>query len=78
MIGNAWEWTDDCYHEDLTNAPIDGSAWLEEDAGECIYRIPKGGSWISSLAWGRSAVRSRDGAEFRSFMLGFRVAADLD
>ena len=78
MIGNAWEWTDDCYHPDLTNAPTDGSAWYEEDGGECIYRTPKGGSWISGIEWGRSAVRSRDGADYRSFMLGFRVVASID
>lgn len=78
MIGNAWEWTNDCYHADLTNAPTDGSSWLAEDGGECIYRTPKGGSWISGIEWGRSAVRSRDGADYRSFMLGFRVVAETN
>ena len=77
MIGNAWEWTNDCYHEDLTEAPLDGSSWEEEEGGQCEYRTPKGGSWISGIGWGRSAVRSRDGAHYRSFMLGFRVAAEI-
>jgi len=78
MVGNAWEWTDDCFHQDLTDAPINGTPWREEDGGECIFRIPKGGSWISGIAWSRAAVRSRDGAHYKSFMLGFRVAAEID
>lgn len=78
MIGNAWEWTNDCFHTDLTKAPVDGSSYLEEDEGECIYRTPKGGSWISGIAWSRAAVRSRDQAHYKSFMLGFRVAAEVE
>ncbi|WP_298503805.1 formylglycine-generating enzyme family protein [uncultured Maribacter sp.] len=78
MVGNAWEWTSDCFQKDLTNAPIDGSAWLENDNKECGARTPKGGSWISGIAWSRAAVRSRDGADYKSFMLGFRVAAEID
>lgn len=78
MVGNAWEWTNDCFHTDLSDAPIDGSSWLAEAEGECIYRTPKGGSWISGIAWSRAAVRSRDQAHYKSFMLGFRVAAAVD
>lgn len=78
MIGNAWEWTNDCFHSDLTNAPLDGSSWEESEDGDCTFRTPKGGSWISGIAWSRAAVRSRDGAHYKSFMLGFRVAAAVD
>ena len=28
-VGNVWEWTQDCWHENYNNAPKDGSAWLE-------------------------------------------------
>ncbi len=78
MVGNAWEWTNDCYHVDLTDAPTDGTSWENENAGDCSFRTPKGGSWISGIAWSRAAVRSRDGAHYKSFMLGFRVAAQID
>ncbi|MDB4293042.1 formylglycine-generating enzyme family protein [Maribacter sp.] len=78
MIGNAWEWTNDCFQNDLTNAPVDGSSWIENTDEACTWRTPKGGSWISGIAWSRAAVRSRDGADYRSFMLGFRVAAEVD
>ncbi len=77
MVGNAWEWTNDCFQNDLTNAPIDGSSWTDNTDDACTWRTPKGGSWISGISWSRSAVRSRDGANYRSFMLGFRVAAEI-
>lgn len=78
MMGNAWEWTQDCWHDDLSNAPLDGRAWLDEDGGDCNARTPKGGGWISGPGWARASVRSKDGLHYRSFMLGFRVAADTD
>ena len=78
MVGNAWEWTNDCYHADLSNAPTDGSSWEEEENGDCVFRTPKGGSWISGIGWSRAAVHSRDGADYKSFMLGFRVAAEVN
>ena len=78
MLGNVWEWTQDCWHDDLTTAPLDGSAWLEESGGDCQSRVPKGGSWISGPGWARAAARSKDGIHYRSFMLGFRVAATVN
>ncbi len=78
MVGNAWEWTNDCFQNDLANAPIDGSSWTDNTDEACTWRTPKGGSWISGIAWSRAAVRSRDGADYRSFMLGFRVASEVD
>ncbi len=30
MLGNAYEWTQDCYHEDYTGAPTNGEAWLAD------------------------------------------------
>jgi len=78
MVGNAWEWTNDCWHADFEGSPLDGSSWLDANDGDCDFRVPKGGSWISGPKWARASVRSKDGAHYRSFMLGFRVAADID
>ena len=78
MMGNVWEWTNDCWHDDLSSAPLDGSHWSGDDGGDCRFRTPKGGSWLSGPGWARAAARSRDHEHYRSFMLGFRVAAVID
>ncbi len=77
MVGNAWEWTNDCFQSDLKGAPVDGSSWIKDTDKTCTWRTPKGGSRISGISWSRAAVRSRDGANYKSFMLGFRVAAEV-
>jgi len=71
MLGNVWEWTEDCMH------PTDGRAWLSEDGGECERRVPKGGSWVSGTDWVRAGAQSFDLAEYHSQLLGFRVGLTL-
>lgn len=74
MIGNAWEWTDDCMHlENPNKLPLDGSAWLEEDGGVCERRLPRGGGWVSGTDWARAGARAFDFAVYHSQLLGFRV-----
>jgi formylglycine-generating enzyme required for sulfatase activity len=43
MVGNIWQWTQDCYAESYINAPIDGSA--SEAAKDCL-RVDRGSSWL--------------------------------
>ena len=40
--GNVWEWVEDCWSENYSGAPTDGSAWT---TGDCRYRVLRGGSW---------------------------------
>lgn len=77
MIGNAWEWTADCWRTDLAGAPLDGRAITAGEGGDCAFRTPHGGAWISGPGWARPSARSRDPEVYRSFILGFRVAAAL-
>lgn len=77
MLGNAWEWTEDCLHEDKSKAPLDGSAWLEEDKGNCERRVPRGGSWVSGSDWVRAGAQAGDLAHYHSQLLGFRVALTI-
>lgn len=77
MLGNAWEWTDDCLHRDASKIPVDGRAWLSEDGGECDRRVPRGGSWVSGTDWVRAAAQAGDPAVYHSQLLGFRVAVTL-
>jgi formylglycine-generating enzyme required for sulfatase activity len=70
MIGNAWEWTQDCYADSYSGAPVDGSA--QADRG-CERRVLRGGSWRSIPGGARSARRHGNGAADRNDFRGFRV-----
>jgi formylglycine-generating enzyme required for sulfatase activity len=79
MLGNAWQWTADCWHPNYLHAPDDGRAWSEKD---CSKHVIRGGSWNSLPILVRSASRSfstRDGGGEYDFssLTGFRVARDL-
>lgn len=74
MNGNVWEWVQDCWHSDYTDAPTDSSAWISN--GECGKRVNRGGGWGNNPRSMRSASRDADNAEGFSNAMGFRVARD--
>lgn len=78
MLGNAWQWTADCWHANYRGAPTDGSPWTEK---QCARRVIRGGSWNNLPVFVRSASRSgsvTDGGEYDySSLTGFRVARNL-
>ncbi|MBS0278364.1 MAG: SUMF1/EgtB/PvdO family nonheme iron enzyme, partial [Proteobacteria bacterium] len=43
VLGNAWQWTADCWHPSYVGAPKDGSAWTS--GGDCTKHVIRGGSW---------------------------------
>ena len=71
VIGNVYEWTQDCWNGSYAGAPTDGSAW---QSGDCSGRVPRGGSWVSFPRNLRSASRGRARSVFREDFYGFRVA----
>lgn len=71
MIGNAWEWTADCYHADYAGAPADGRAWAEPS---CAKRSIRGGGWPYPASFLRSANRGGSSATLRANDRGFRLA----
>jgi formylglycine-generating enzyme required for sulfatase activity len=73
-LGNVLEWTQDCWHDNYQNAPLDGSAWLETGGGTCDRRVVRGGSWSYDPQLLRSAIRLRNNADEAYVNLGFRVA----
>ncbi len=77
MVGNVWEWNEDCLHNDYNGAPSDGSAWLDSNGGDCSTRILRGGSWFTSLDHIRSTYRTKNSIDTRSTYFGFRVARTL-
>ena len=74
VLGNVWEWTEDCWNESYEGAPSDGRAW---ESGECGRRVVRGGSWYDLPRFLRSAYRFRNSTGFRFSSLGFRVARTL-
>lgn len=75
--GNVWEWTQDCWHVNYTNAPTDGSAWLDKNGGDCSRRVVRGGSWYNGPQGLRSAFRGRNISVGANDDVGFRVARVL-
>jgi formylglycine-generating enzyme required for sulfatase activity len=74
LLGNVWEWTEDCFFDDYLTAPSDGSA--RAGAG-CRARAVRGGSWFSTGKSLRPAVRAKATDNARYDDVGFRVAREL-
>jgi formylglycine-generating enzyme required for sulfatase activity/uncharacterized protein YjbI with pentapeptide repeats len=74
MLGNVWEWVQDCWHRSYEGAPTDGSAWEE---GDCARRVVRGGSWEVNPGNLRSPSRARGWPGNRDDNIGFRLAQDL-
>ncbi|WP_448724796.1 dihydropyoverdine dehydrogenase [Pseudomonas farris] len=74
MHGNVYEWTADCYNENYTGAPSDGSAWL---TGDCKARRIRGNDWGEAPVFSRSGNRNATYPDTRGDWIGFRVARDL-
>jgi formylglycine-generating enzyme required for sulfatase activity len=77
MRGNVWEWVEDCWHENYNGAPLDGRAWKEENGGQCVRRVLRGGSWVSDPEILRSSLRGSASAVNRYGDTGFRLAQDI-
>ena len=73
MSGNVWEWCEDDWHENYTGAPTDGSAWVDSPRGS--HRVHRGGSWIISAWYCRSANRLAYSPSLRSYCFGVRALA---
>jgi formylglycine-generating enzyme required for sulfatase activity len=74
MLGNADQWTEDCYHDNYIGAPIDGSAWT---TGDCNRRVFHGGSWIHIARYFRAAYRFGLSTTVRFDGQGLRVGRTL-
>ena len=74
MIGNAWEWTADCYRPDFTQAPTDGTAFV---AANCPKHTIRGGAWPYPAGFLRVTNRGGSPVNLRANDRGFRRAKSL-
>ena len=72
MIGNAWEWVQDCWNPSYIGAPTDGSWWQKGDCSSRVLRSGLGedGDPLQLTSANRGSGSSSDRSEF----YGFRVA----
>jgi formylglycine-generating enzyme required for sulfatase activity len=71
MLGNVWQWTEDCWNDNYNSAPSDGSSWKK---GNCGRRVVRGGAYSNVPGLVLSAVRGRYNSSGRDHSGGFRVA----
>jgi formylglycine-generating enzyme required for sulfatase activity len=74
MNGNVSAWVEDCWHEDYTGAPADGSAWQSKGANPCQWHVVRGSNWASWPREVRISHRQSAVDVNRADTLGFRLA----
>ena len=74
MVGNVFEWIQDCWHDNYDGAPTDGSAWT---SGDCSKRVIRAGSWYYPPDLVQSTFRYWSNFETWGTVTGFRVARTL-
>lgn len=75
MHGNVWEWCEDDWHRNYTNAPNDGTAWIFNHQ-ENLFKVIRGGSWRSKPNFCRSAFRNGAEPGDKESYIGFRVVCN--
>jgi formylglycine-generating enzyme required for sulfatase activity len=76
MLGNVWEWTEDCWSPTLADVPENGSA--RPGPAFCPGRALRGGSFDLPAQRARVTSRTAADAEVGEIFIGFRVARSLD
>lgn len=75
--GNVYEWVQDCWYEDYTDAPANGHVvWDDKNSGDCSRRVIRGGFWGGNRRYVRSANRDGGWLDARLSIIGFRLAQD--
>ena len=76
MLGNVWEWSADCWHDNYEGAPsVAYPPWANDGCGPAGLRVVRGGSYFYEVEDGLH-VWSRDSAlqDMPSGKVGFRCA----
>jgi len=78
MLGNVFEWVEDCFDEYANLASERRRPGHARTSGDCSQRMARGGSWYWGIERVRSAHRGRGTTAYRDAGLGLRVARTLD
>lgn len=78
LSGNVWEWVEDCEHATYEGAPQNGSVWRQENGGDCLRHVVRGGSWGYNSGSLRVSDRGRGVVDLRNARVGFRLAKDAE
>jgi formylglycine-generating enzyme required for sulfatase activity len=74
ILGNVENWVEDCYVDNYSQTPSDGSP---NTIGPCTNRVFRGGSWGDYPRNARAAIRWINSPGYRYSRLGFRVARTI-
>ena len=77
IVGNVWEWTQDCWHESYQDAPSDGSVWGKENGGDWARRVVRRSGWDGGPGWLRCAFRFWHAAGVADDDVGIHLAREL-
>ena len=70
MLGNVFQWTQDCWQAGNDQPPSDGSARMQ---GDCNEHELRGGSWFSNPKLVTASHRNRFATDYRTSSVGFRL-----
>ena len=76
MLGNAWEWVQDCVANPYPAQPTDGTAVAQKN-GLCEKRSVRGAAWYTRMDRHRPSFRGADPENTASHQFGFRLARTL-
>lgn len=76
MVGNVWEWVEDCWHKTYTEAPTDASAWRTPHKNNAFQRTLRGGSFRDTQEALRSSRRYALLPFLSNSSIGFRLVHD--
>lgn len=76
LLGNVWEWAEDCSTLDYIGRARDAQPWVWD--GGCRRRIQRGGGWSTGPERARPGFHGDGQMDDRADFAGFRVVRELD
>ena len=75
MLGNVFEWVQDCWHRGLSRRPRQRLGLAAN--GDCTQHNLRGGSWFTAPSLVSTSARNRFEETYRSNSVGFRLVREI-